>query len=346
MSANLFPTPSKWRFHFKSRGLDEETISTYLTYLRPLYKKGVPVIFTREHLAKLLGRTESFVAAASLRPRYFYRSFEIPKRSGKKRLISAPFASLLSCQRWINNQILSKLPIHEAASGYVHGKSIIDHAQPHLGDKEVLTLDLKDFFPSISLARVIALFRDVGYTHSISLTLAKLCCLDNCLPQGAPTSPALSNIICCRLDDRISVLCKKLNVSYSRYADDLCFSANTLPRSFPRMIGNLVKSEGFLINNQKTRKYERNNTLKRVTGLNVAFDDLRLPKKFKRQISLDLHHIEAHGLLSHLAKRKIHDPSYLSRLLGKVVYWLHIEPENEKAESYKRILLGHISLQS
>lgn len=316
-----------------------------MSYIRPLHKKKAPVIFSREHLAKLLGRTEAFVAAASLKPNYFYRNFEIPKRSGKKRAISAPFPSLLECQRWINNHILSPLPVHKSARGYIRSKSIVDHAQPHLGPKEVLTVDLKDFFPSISLARVIALFREIGYTKDVSLTLAKLCCLNSALPQGAPTSPTLSNIICRRFDSRIAKMCQKLGVTYTRYADDLCFSGDTIPDSLLHSVNKIAISEGFAINPQKTRTHSRNSTHKLVTGLNVAFDELRLPKAYKRSISLDLYHIEAHGLISHLAKRKIHDPSYLSTLLGKVGYWLQIEPGNKKAERYKEILKQYIAQQ-
>jgi len=334
------PSVSQWRSHFKSRGIDEETSRLYLSYIRPLAKKCVPVIFDREHLAKLLGRTEAFLATACSAPRHFYRNFSIPKRSGGVRAIDAPYKSLLECQRWISSNILDSIPVHRSASGYIQKKSIKDNASPHLGPKEVVTIDLKDFFPSIPLARVIAVFREIGYTREVSLALARLCCLNGALPQGAPTSPPLSNIICRHLDSRIARLAAKLNLSYTRYADDICLSGLHVPNGIIGSVDRIAASEGFTINTKKTRRYSATNNFKVVTGLNVAANELRVPKGFKRNASLALYHIDKHGLRSHLAKLKITDPAYLDRLFGKIGYWLFIEPEDQKANRFRQLLLG------
>jgi retron-type reverse transcriptase len=236
-----------------------------------------------------------------------------------------------------------RVPVHDAARGYVRKKSIVDHAVPHVGSKEVLTVDLRNFFPSIKFARVFAIFRDIGYTRDVSFSLARLCCLDGALPQGAPTSPNLSNIVCRRLDFRISRMCQRLGVSYTRYADDLCFSGDSIPASLLHSLNAIIQSEGFDINENKTRMHSKTSNRKMVTGLNVAHSGVRLPQDYKRAISLDLYHIERHGLLSHLAKRKITDPAYLSKLLGKVGFWLQIEPENSLAARHKEVLKTFIS---
>lgn len=343
MPATSLPSTNQWRAHFKSRGIDEETARLYLSYIRSLVKKKVPVIFDREHLANLLGRTRQFLATASTTPHYFYRSFNIPKRSGGVRSIDAPYRSLLECQRWINDNILTPIPVHRSASAYLRNKSIRDNVAPHLGPREVLTIDLQNFFPSIPLARVIAVFLEIGYTKEVSLTLARLCCLGGVLPQGAPTSPTLSNIICRRLDNRIARLAAKVELSYTRYADDICLSGQRIPDGFAGSLSRIVKSEGFAINDKKTRRYSAANNVKMVTGLNVAANAPKLPRSFKRDVSLALYHINKHGLRSHLAKLKIHDPAYLDRLFGKIGYWLFIEPENQRANTFRQLLLDLLS---
>ena len=345
MPATNLPTTNQWRWHFKSRGLDKETIDLYISFIRPLVKKNVPVIFDLEHLALLLGRTKGYLTTAASAAECFYRKFEIPKKSGGKRTIHAPHQSLLYCQQWINNNILSQLPKHGCAVGYVQGLSVRNHASPHLGSKEVLVVDLKDFFPSIKLPRVISLFRILGYTAEVSVVLAKLCCLNGMLPQGAATSPSLSNLICRRLDSRLASLSAKVGASYTRYADDMCFSAEHLPQSFPIFVNKICSEEGFALNTKKTRRYSKTSNLQIVTGINVSADKLRLPKAYTRDLKLQLYHINKHGLLSHMAKRKIKGQNYLETLLGKVEYWTFIEPENPDAIRYKEQLLSLLSTQ-
>ncbi|MDO9164475.1 MAG: reverse transcriptase domain-containing protein [Rhodoferax sp.] len=338
MPAPTLPSVRQWNTFFITRGIDEATAKAYLAYIRPLLKNRVPVIFDREHLAKLLGRTEHYLAAASFAPEFFYRDFTIPKRAGGKREIRAPYVSLLECQRWINDNILSAMVPHACATGYVIGRSIRDHASPHVNADFVLTIDLENFFPSIKFSRVLSIFRGLGYSAQVSSSLAKLCCLDNALPQGAPTSPSLSNIVCRRLDEKLEDMSSEVGLRYTRYADDMCFSGAAIRKITLSKVEKIVCSEGFRIKKAKTHLHTPQSNLKLVTGINVALGKLSLPKPYKRAISTDLYHIEKHGLRSHLAKKKIRDPSYLETLLGKVGYWLFIEPENSHAQHYQRVL--------
>lgn len=262
---------------------------------------------------------------------------------GGTREICAPYVSLLECQRWINENILSAVATHECAVGYVIGRSIKNHALPHLGAKAVLTIDIEKFFPTIRFPRVVAIFHQLGYSTEVSTSLARLCCLDGVLPQGAPTSPALSNIVCNSLDRKLAKLSIEANLNYTRYADDMCFSGDHVSRNSLRLIEKTLASEGFKLNKTKTRLHSTFNNLKVVTGINVALEKLSLPKPFKREISKDLYHIEKYGLQSHLAKRKIRDASYLQSLLGKVGYWLFIEPDNLHAQHYRQVLMRFLS---
>ena len=339
MSAPKKYTVSQWRNFFKSRGVDDEAISVYLKYIEPLLRKDLPIIFDREHLSLLLGREQKFLSAVLASPNSFYRFFEIKKRAGGTRNISAPYKSLLECQKWILKNILNKIKINDSAMGYVANKSIKDHADPHVGDKDVLVIDFKNFFPSIRIGRVIKFFSSLGYTKDVSLMLSKICCLDDCLAQGAATSPMLSNLICRRLDARLSTFAEAYDLQYTRYADDLCFSGKDIPERFFRLITKICSQEAFSLNDAKCRIYRKGNTNKIVTGLNISGERVTLPKKYIRELGLALYHIEKHGYISHISKKKIHAPGYLHQLLGKVNYWNFIDPENKSAIKYKKMLV-------
>ncbi len=171
-----------------------------------------------------------------------YTHFTISKRNGSARHIWAPIPRLKFVQRWILDKVLNNLTTHGAAHGFVRGKSIVTNAAVHSNSALLIKLDVKDFFPNVSWRRVKGVFRHAGYHEQIATLLALLCTEaprqivqqngetyyvalgDRALPQGAPTSPALSNIVCLNLDRRLTGLADKLGLRYSRYADDLTFS--------------------------------------------------------------------------------------------------------------------------
>lgn len=218
-----------------------------------------------------------------------YRRWTIPKRDGSPRLISAPKAELRRVQTWIRTQITEKLPIHGAAYGFVPGRSIKTHARIHGASEVVIKLDLRDFYPSIALHRVKGLFRKAGYGEQVATVLALLVTESprepqqingktyyvatgpRSLPQGAPTSPSITNTICLRLDARLSALAEKLGFRYSRYADDLCFSHPDTkePPSPARLVSavrRIVVAEGFVLHPDKTRVMRKGRRQK-ITGL-------------------------------------------------------------------------------
>jgi len=218
-----------------------------------------------------------------------YRRWTIAKRDGSARLISAPKKELKRVQTWIRTEITEKLPIHGAAHGFVPGRSIKTNARIHGASSIVVKLDLRNFYPTISLQRVKGLFRKAGYGEQVAIVLALLVTEapreeqeirgkkyhvatgPRSLPQGAPTSPSITNAICLRLDARLEALATSIGFRYSRYADDLCFSSTAEEPAPARLIAavrRIVVAEGFIVHPGKTRVM-RKGRRQQVTGLVV-----------------------------------------------------------------------------
>lgn len=317
----------QWERYFDDLGIRKDISGKYLKYIQRLNDSGFPVIFEFSHLAKLLGRNEEYLASVINATNYHYRIYSIPKRSGGLRKISAPYPALLECQRWINENILSKIHVHEAAHGFITGKSIKSNAEKHLGSNNLLKLDLKDFFPSIKKNQIIQIFKECGYPNNISFYLASICCLDNCLPQGAATSPALSNIITYGLDSRLSGLSLKYGLIYSRYADDLTFSGDKISIKTKEIILKIIIEQGFVINKEKIHLC-RSKGKRIVTGLSVAGQKLMVPREYKRKLRQDVHYIIKYSHVSQAKYRGIKNPFFLDSIYGKLVFWNNIEPNN------------------
>ncbi|MFI8554897.1 reverse transcriptase family protein [Psychrobacter sp. NPDC077938] len=262
-----------------------------------------------------------------------YSHFTIAKRNGTARQIWSPRPRLKFVQRWILHNILNNLTTHGAAHGFVRGKSIVTNAAVHSNSELLIKLDVKDFFPSVSWRRVKGVFRHAGYPEQIATLLALLCTEsprqvvqqdgvtyyvalgDRALPQGAPTSPALTNIVCLNLDRRLTGLAEKLGLRYSRYADDLTFSLpvssqkSTSAKSdsdtkHNKLIGQLLGSvhkilreEGFALNNDKTRVIRKDNQ-HNVTGMVVNGSGVpRVSRQIKRMLRAAIHNLESGGTL-------------------------------------------------
>jgi len=232
-----------------------------------------------------------------------YATFEIPKKSGGRRLILAPKTALKLIQQKLNQVLKSVYQPKPSTHGFAVGKSIITNAKQHLRQRYVLNLDLKDFFPSINFGRVRGLLMAPPYqcTDEVATVLAQVCCHENQLPQGAPTSPVISNMICAKLDSQLQRLAKKYQCVYTRYADDITFS--TSRSRFPShliwfskeaeksILGdelkNIIESNGFLINGSKVRLQNRYKH-QEVTGITVN-EKLNIKRQYIRQIRTMLH---------------------------------------------------------
>ncbi len=247
-----------------------------------------------------------------------YHFWTVPKRDGGRRLISAPKPDLKAAQTWIARNITEHLPIHGAAHGFVPGRSTVTNAAVHAGATIVFKFDIRDFYPSVTVNRVKGLLRKAGYGEQVATLMALLCTEfpreelmlrgeryyvatgPRGLPQGAPTSPSITNALAMRLDCRLAGLAKSLKLRYSRYADDLTFSwhggATDAPvKRIKTSVAKIVANEGFEIKESKTRIL-RHGRRQRVTGLVVnkteSGEAARVPRFKMRELRVALHKLE------------------------------------------------------
>ncbi|MBF2764573.1 retron St85 family RNA-directed DNA polymerase [Klebsiella quasipneumoniae] len=232
---------------------------------------SLPILENVDDLSQSLRLPKEVISKFSFNNDRYYHRIEMEKKSGGIRHIESPLKELKAIQRWVLRYILDKLSPSSFAKGFVRKKSILDNAKPHEGNQYVLNLDLKDFFTTVQASHVYTLFKNIGYNNNIAFILTSFCTKSGYLPQGAPTSPALSNLVCLRLDHRISTYCKKRALTYTRYADDLCISGNKILilQKASYLIKDIICDEGFTINSKK-EKFLGPKVRREVTGLTVT----------------------------------------------------------------------------
>ena len=232
---------------------------------------SLPILENVDDLSQSLRLPKEVISKFSFNNDRYYHRIEMEKKSGGIRHIESPLKELKAIQRWVLRYILDKLSPSSYAKGFVKKKSILANAKPHEGNQYVLNLDLKDFFTTVQASHVYTLFKNIGYNNNIAFILTSFCTKSGYLPQGAPTSPALSNLVCLRLDHRISTYCKKRALTYTRYADDLCISGNKILilQKASYLIKDIICDEGFTINAKK-EKFLGPKVRREVTGLTVT----------------------------------------------------------------------------
>jgi RNA-directed DNA polymerase len=287
----------------------------------PALEATLPPIADIAELRKLFdirsGRRLGWLLVASDDATGPYVSFNILKQSGLPRSICSPRWPLKRVQRRILREILERVPVHPAAHGFVKGRSTVTNALPHCGARLVIKFDLQDFFPTIHYFRVVGLFASLGYgiatarfstadrSRDVAAALARLCTYtpeprkfgSGHLPQGAPTSPAISNLICRGLDSRLAGLAQCLHGMYTRYADDLTFSFREADFELGRFrwwVDQICHQEGFFVNQAKFRVI-RASQRQCVTGI-VVNDSLRVPREERRRFRAILHNCRRNGI--------------------------------------------------
>ncbi len=259
-----------------------------------LQTKGLPLFNNETELALAMGISISELRFLCYHRRVatttHYKRFAIRKKSGGIRIISAPMPRLKGAQYWVLHNILNRLTFHDAAHGFVQKRSILTNAQEHLKKEVVINIDLKDFFPSVHFKRVKGLFGKLGYSEMIATIFSLLCTepdteevvLDGktyfvakgerALPQGAPTSPAITNLLCYKMDCRLRGVAKAMGFSFTRYADDITFSGDKeAAQKVQQLLWRLhriIADEGFTIHPKKI-KVMRKGALQEVTGIVV-----------------------------------------------------------------------------
>ncbi|MCK9279156.1 MAG: reverse transcriptase family protein [Melioribacteraceae bacterium] len=260
----------------------------------------------------------------------YYHTFNIWKDEArtKKRTISAPNQDLKRIQGKILKSFLYMFGTTTQSHAFVHGKSIVTNAIPHLSRKYILKMDLKDFFPSITKDMIIgALYPFLMRKHySYIDIIAELCCLNGVLPQGAPTSPALSNIIGGYIDVCIEYVLEKYNIrAYTRYADDMTFSSNVkINPKFMKCIYVIIKKLGLKVNSSKTKIYSVGMRHK-VTGIIVNGETSSIPRKERMKFRALLHNIQT-------GKIQINN-EIKNHIKGKYSFFFMVNPA--QAEKFK-----------
>lgn len=238
-----------------------------------------------------------------------YMGFSISKKSGEPRRIAAPTKNVKILQQKLNQVLQAVYEPKPSVHGFAEGRNVRTNAQKHVGKRWVLNVDLEDFFHSINFGRVRGMFMGKPYNlpRGVATVLAHLCCFQRRLPQGAPTSPIISNMICAQMDSQLQQLARANRSTYSRYADDMTFS--TTIREFPRdlafiselgqvcpgqELSEIITRNGFAINDKKIWLRGRNRR-QEVTGVTVN-ERLNLPRKFTNQIRAMLHAWKKYGL--------------------------------------------------
>lgn len=277
---------------------------------------------------------------------HYRHCWQVKPKSGRFRLIESPKVLLKFAQRQVLRKILRAIPPHEAAMGFRAGCSVRDFVEPHTGKELLVRLDLEDFFPSITAARVLQVFLTAGYPESVARALTRLtthsaprAVLEEKeltwperrrfatphLPQGAPTSPALANLSAFRLDCRLAGLAKAVGANYTRYADDLLFSGGTdfarQARRFEVAVGAILIEEGFTPNHHKTRVL-RKGTKQHAAGL-VLNEKPNIDRREFDRLKAILTNCARHGPAS---QNRENHPDFAAHLTGRLAWVRFIHP--------------------
>ena len=283
------------------------------------------------------------------RGEHYRHRWQVKPKSGRFRLIESPKVLLKFAQRQVLRKILHAIPPHDAARGFRAGCSVRDFVVPHTGKEIVVRLDLEDFFPSITAARVLQIFLTAGYPESVARALTRLTThaappsvleektlawpehrrlATPHLPQGAPTSPALANLSAFRLDCRLAGLAKAAGADYTRYADDLLFSGGEdfarRARRFEVMVGAIIIEEGFRPNHHKTRVL-RQGQKQHAAGL-VLNEKPNIDRREFDRLKAILTNCARHGPAS---QNRENHPEFAAHLQGKLAWVRFIHPGKE-----------------
>lgn len=331
-------SPHLYRKTARDRGIETEVVERALNQAQEPERRGFPAILTLNHLAHLTGARYEYLRSIVSRSHDGYTPFTIRKKSGGLRYIAAPEPELLCVQRWICRSILAKHSVHHASTAYQPGSAPFDAASRHVGAAWLIKIDIHDFFESISERRAYFAFRGCGYQPLPAFELARLCTRLGTsegksgpirwpsarrsvpgaipgyhslglghLPQGAPTSPMLSNIVSVPLDETLCELGDRYGLTYTRYSDDIAFStggefsrrdANTLIRN----AGRILASFGHELHRNKIT-IAPPGARKVVLGLLVDGDTVRLTRAYRSRLEDHVRGVEKFGLKAHAATR-------------------------------------------
>ena len=286
-----------------------------------------------------LGISAKMLYAVSNNISKHYHKAKLPKKSGGYRNLSVPDEVLKSIQRRIADVLLIHMPVSRYAKAYRFGSSTLRNAKHHVVKQVVLKLDILHFFDSIQYSTVKdKVFLEEIYAEPLRILLTMLCYHKDSLPQGAPSSPAITNIILYEFDEQLGQWCRERDIAYTRYCDDMTFSGEFDPAGVIRFVRLELKKMGFLLNEQKTR-IQRPGQQQSVTGI-VVNEKLSIPADYRRKIRQELYYCRKFGIQEHLQKTglEISEDTYRMQLLGKVNYVLQVHPDDQDMLRARKLL--------
>jgi retron-type reverse transcriptase len=249
-----------------------------------------------------------------------------------------PDLILKKVQRSIVDNILVYYPISRFATAYAFGSSVQKNARAHVGKKKILKLDIEGFFDNILYSRVkdVVFFKE-KFSEPIRILLTMLCYYSEVLPQGAPSSPAITNIIMYEFDEKIGQFCEDRGISFTRYCDDMTFSGDFDEKEVIELVKSELKKLGLFLKNRKTVvvPFAKRQT---VTGV-VVNEKINLTKEYKKKIRQELYYIKKFGLDEHLKKIGETDKQkYLHSLKGRIAFVLQTVRNDKEFLGYKNLL--------
>lgn len=267
-----------------------------------------------------------------------YHNVLIPKRDGSKRKLSVPDLILKRVQKSIADNILSQYPVSSYAKAYKIGSNVQHNAQPHVGKKKILKLDIEGFFDHILYSQVKnVVFCEEKFAEPIRVLLTMLCYYKESLPQGAPTSPAITNIIMYDFDETVGAFCDEKKIAYTRYCDDMTFSGDFDEGEVIAFVKGELCKLGLFLKNRKTAVIPASKR-QTVTGI-VVNEKMNITKEYKKKIRQEIHYIQKFGLDGHVSRCKIADKQqYVLSLRGRIAFVLQTTPNDSEFLEYKKIL--------
>lgn len=339
-----------WESLFKERAVENNHTEDYMVacfeYAGNLHQRNLPVIFDFVHLAMYFKCSSEVLKGVVANVERHYDEYKIRKKAGGDRPIEAPDYLLKDIQRWIYINILCKdTSINDCVHGFIPKsmnkdkvRGVLTNAAPHAGHDWLINIDLKNFFHTVKLDKVKDYFSSLGYENEVVKTLTALCTYKSRLPQGAPTSPMLSNIIASTMDVMMLKYCNKRGIVYTRYADDLTFSANSDVEVPPiEDIYKIVYLNGFKVNRMKT-KVRYKGCRQEVTGLTVT-NGVHVSQRFKKEILRELHFCKKFGIYEHYKHLNTTKGLYKEWLRGKIMFVRQIDPAcgNKMLEQFNEL---------
>jgi len=330
----------------------DEFIDDLQLYVTKLQKNNLPVILSPKHWALNMGMEYEDLNSIIENRLLYYDLYKIRKKSGGFRHIQSPKPNLFKIQYWLKTFVLDQISFPDYLTSYQKNKSIIDNARFHVGKPMVIKFDLSNFFEHITQDKVLGLFRILGYNTAVSIDMAKACCVPivpqdrnkqsvldfACLPQGSPSSPALSNLAGFKLDIRLATYASRNKFTYSRYADDLTFSGDVANKIKKSVVSSIICEEGFKLNPKKIH-YIQQTSRQVVTGITVN-EKLSLSKKYRKDIHTQLYYAVRFGPYNPIDKNQIRRANYREWLLGNILYISQLHPGEAKIMKEKFELIN------